>query len=207
MEEKRTTDIVHKNRFLLCLLFWVLILCMALLLNGLTDLLPREFVEASYGETKKALFSVPVWKGLLVYCFFNPLVEELIFRIGLFGMGKYFMSRGGVRPWVSVSVFLLVSSLTFAIYHGNLIQGNYAFWMGLLLCLGYDALGTPFADIPAHQLANLLIYLLSFHENTYRLITSPVFLLLYGMVAVPGIYLLIRRENLRFSDIKPANPS
>ena len=200
MEERnnRFTLIKYRlvgNGFEKCVILWFLIVILALLINGLTDLLPREFVNASYGETRSELFAVPLWKGILLYCVFTPLLEEVIFRIGLFGMGRDLLLKAGVKRWNAVTVFLLISAFVFALYHGNLVQGNYAFWMGLVLALGYEATGAVFSHIPAHQLANLVIYILAYAPGLYKTLTAPLFLVLYALLGVGGFAYFIYIEG------------
>ncbi len=200
MEERnnRFTLIKYRlvgNGFEKCVILWFLIVILALLINGLTDLLPREFVNASYGETRSELFAVPLWKGILLYCVFTPLLEEVIFRIGLFGMGRDLLLKAGVKRWKAVTVFLLISAFVFALYHGNLVQGNYAFWMGLVLALRYEATGAVLSHIPAHQLANLVIYLLAYAPGLYKTLTAPLFLVLYALLGIGGCAYFIYIEG------------
>lgn len=58
-----------------------------------------------------------------------PLVEEAVFRLVLYGWLKRFMGF-----WPSA----IVSSLAFGAYHGNWIQGTYAFLTGMILAWGYE---------------------------------------------------------------------
>ncbi len=178
-----------------CVILWLLVVILALLINGLTDLLPKEFVNASYGETRSELFAVPLWKGILLYCALTPLLEETIFRIGLFGMGRDLLVKAGVKRWKAVTVFLLISALVFALYHGNLVQGNYAFWMGLVLGLGFEATGALLSNIPAHQLANLVIYLLAYAPGLYKTLTAPAFLVFYAVLGIGGCAYFIHMEG------------
>lgn len=62
-----------------------------------------------------------------------PLFEEGIFRLGIFGR---LWGRLGFWPAA------ILSALVFGIYHGNWIQGIYAFLMGLVFAWGYAA-GRP----------------------------------------------------------------
>lgn len=58
-----------------------------------------------------------------------PLAEELIFRALLYGW-----LRGYMGFWSSS----LISALAFGLYHGNWIQGIYAFTIGMILAWGYE---------------------------------------------------------------------
>ena len=54
----------------------------------------------------------------------------------------------------------VVSALMFGIYHGNLVQGIYAFLIGMLLCLVYERTGRLLAAALFHGAGNLAVYLL-----------------------------------------------
>ncbi|WP_138309326.1 MULTISPECIES: CPBP family intramembrane glutamic endopeptidase [unclassified Clostridium] len=59
-----------------------------------------------------------------------PVLEEGAFRLVLYGWLRRFMA------------FLpsaVISSLAFGIYHGNWIQGTYAFLLGMVLAWGYES--------------------------------------------------------------------
>lgn len=58
-----------------------------------------------------------------------PVAEELVFRVALYGW---------IRRYTGFWVSALFSSLAFGVYHGNLIQGVYAFVIGMILARGYE---------------------------------------------------------------------
>lgn len=61
--------------------------------------------------------------------FAAPLAEEGLFRWGIFGVLRRYMSF-----WSSA----VLSSAAFGVYHGNWIQGSYAFVLGMVLAWGYE---------------------------------------------------------------------
>lgn len=61
-----------------------------------------------------------------------PLAEEAAFRLLLYGWLRRFMGY-----WPAA----LISALAFGIYHGNWIQGTYAFMTGMILAWGYETSG------------------------------------------------------------------
>ncbi|MBR4718903.1 MAG: CPBP family intramembrane metalloprotease [Lachnospiraceae bacterium] len=75
-----------------------------------------------------------------------PIVEELIFRLFLFGALKRIM------PVIAAN---LIQAMMFGIYHGKLVQGIYAFLLGLFLGLLKDKTRTIFATIGFHCLFNI----------------------------------------------------
>ena len=77
-----------------------------------------------------------------------PILEEGAFRLVLYGWLRRFMA------FLPAAV---ISSLAFGIYHGNWIQGTYAFLLGMVLAWGYE--GSEYRKYPMavlmHGAANL----------------------------------------------------
>ena len=77
-----------------------------------------------------------------------PVLEEGAFRLVLYGWLRRFMA-------FFPAVF--ISSLAFGMYHGNWIQGTYAFLLGMVLAWGYE--GSEYRRYPMvvlmHGAANL----------------------------------------------------
>ncbi len=78
--------------------------------------------------------------------FFIPLAEEFAFR----GLGY-----GRIRRELDVLPAAVITALLFGLYHGNMIQGIYAFLMGLLMALVCEAYGSLAASWLFHAVANL----------------------------------------------------
>ena len=80
-------------------------------------------------ETQEVLLAGSMAVQLAGLCFLVPLAEELIFRVLVYGrMKRYF----------PVKTAAVLSSLLFALYHGNPIQIIFAFPMALALTAVYD---------------------------------------------------------------------
>ena len=85
-----------------------------------------------------------LWETLVL----APVLEEAVFRLILYGWLRRFMASLPAA---------LISSLAFGIYHGNWIQGIYAFCLGMVLAWGYEDSGYrryPMAVL-MHGAANL----------------------------------------------------
>ncbi|WP_029231714.1 CPBP family intramembrane glutamic endopeptidase [Butyrivibrio sp. VCB2006] len=123
-----------------------------------------------------------------LYCFVSPVVEELIFRFGIFNLLLIILKRAVgrsirsdvemdtfVNPFVStdnnpsnisflcrnvtllpklVHVAVWFTALLFGIYHMNLIQGLYAFLMGLVITYSYAVYRKFSIPVVAHICAN-----------------------------------------------------
>ena len=58
-----------------------------------------------------------------------PVMEEAVFRLGIYGLlRRTFMPKAAA----------FLSALAFGVYHGNMIQGLYAFLLGFVLARGYE---------------------------------------------------------------------
>ena len=139
----------------------------ALGLNLLLALTGLITLSGSFQETASAQAAVLVGIGIVLYGIAAPFSEEVLFR-GIF-YRKAREAFGGemakeaaeqTRAVRARRAAAVVSSLMFGIYHGNLVQGIYAFLIGLLLCLVYERTGRLTAAVLFHGAGNLAVYLL-----------------------------------------------
>lgn len=110
---------------------------------------------------------IPGLTGLIlqavIYGFFMPFSEELLFRGILFprlerAYGLYFAAAA--------------SSAVFGAWHGSFAQGLYAFFMGLVFALSYAWTGRITVPFALHSVCNLLIIVLEY-TNAYPFICTP----------------------------------
>jgi len=140
------------NNFKLILCVLALILTGFLVQVGATYILDAIFimfpslvsVQADYVNTISDLTTMEA-KMLVYVCFFAPLVEELVFRLGLIGLGRKI-----VKFWI-VNV---IQAILFGIYHGNIVQGCYAFLLGLFLGVMFEYGGGFFTTFIIHVVIN-----------------------------------------------------
>ena len=103
-------------------------------------------------ETQEKLFNGKFLVQILGSCVFVPITEEILFR----GLTYQRMKRMAGMQWG-----IVLSSLLFAIYHGNLIQMLYAFPMALFLCAVYEKCDSIKGPIAVHMAANLSAVILN----------------------------------------------
>lgn len=118
------------------------------LLSGATRIVESYGVganeAANYGEIIENL-SVPS-PGMIVYVIFAaPLIEELVFRLGLIGLGRKIC-----KFWIAN----VISSLLFGLYHGNLTQGIYAFFLGMVLGIIFQYASGYISCFLVHMMIN-----------------------------------------------------
>lgn len=98
-------------------------------------------------------YSCMLGVGIIVYCILAPLAEEMIFRGILYG---------GFRRYLPLPVAMVITSVLFGVYHGNIVQGIYAFAFGCIMICMYEYFGTFWAAVSVHVLANLVSYLFTY---------------------------------------------
>ncbi|MCD8242127.1 MAG: CPBP family intramembrane metalloprotease [Lachnospiraceae bacterium] len=152
-------------------LLWVLIgaSALALLGNNLMSLTPLAEISESYQETSAALETGSIWVQIACVGFAAPAVEELVMR-GLLD--------GRLREILRPSRAIFFSALIFGVFHGNIVQGVYAFALGIFFAWLMERYRTIFVPILAHVSANLFVTALSDSGLYDQIFVSvPVFLL------------------------------
>lgn len=125
---------------------------MALGLNILAELVSASDVSDAYSAVAKQQYSVSLPVGLLCYGVVSPIAEELLFRGIIYGY---------LRRMIRLLPAAGVSAAIFGFYHGNMVQGIYAFIMGCLIAYAYEYFGDFRAAVGVHMEANILVYVLS----------------------------------------------
>lgn len=126
------------------------------------------------------------WISLLATVILAPISEELLFR----GLTLRFLRSAGVK----FAIANVLQALFFGILHMNLVQGIYAFAVGLVLGYVAGKCRTVFLPILLHLCFNIagtvLAALLS--GNTGWLMQS--ILLVIGVLMLAGAFFLIQKE-------------
>jgi membrane protease YdiL (CAAX protease family) len=133
--------------------------------------------NSSYAEIASKQFGISdsVFVMFIIYCILSPIIEEVIFRYGIYNfIHRKLTSKTVNLPYVKAHSFLgyslskaqvlsvWITALLFGLYHLNLVQGTYAFIMGLFITYCYAAyqkLSVPFA---AHAAANIVAFAFTF---------------------------------------------
>ncbi|MCR5746220.1 MAG: CPBP family intramembrane metalloprotease [Lachnospiraceae bacterium] len=122
-----------------------------LALNTLIMKSPLPEIFPYYVETtEKNIYSVDIMYGIFLYCMVSPLLEEILFRVFLY---NFLYSKLGFYA----ASFL--SSLVFAIFHMNMVQGVYGFIMALLICFLYNRDHNIYVPVSIHIGANTAVWL------------------------------------------------
>ena len=111
-----------------------------------------QALSSGYEAVAELLFTGSVWMEILAVAVLTPIVEELIFRGLIYRRMRWMI---GVIPAT------VMSAVYFGIFHGNLLQGIYAFALGILLAYTYEKYHNILAPVSIHIGANLISVLIS----------------------------------------------
>ena len=115
-------------------------------LNFLITLIQLHVPFNDYADTAETIFTSHLILQLIGVGIIAPITEEFVFRGLIFTRLKRLMKR---------NLAIFISALLFGIYHGNVIQGIYAFIFGLILAFLYEKYGTITAPVQFHIAANI----------------------------------------------------
>ena len=131
-------------------LIYVILLSFALtvVFNYLYSLIPWQMLGDKYVvQDNEAFYSIPLTLRIAGYVLIGPFSEEVLFRAVIFSRFDKL-----IPVWASV----IVGALFFGIYHGNIMQGSYAFVMGAVMCLTLHYGGSLLYPLVFHMIANLI---------------------------------------------------
>ena len=173
-------------RFIILIITGILIEIGAVyLLDGIMNMLPgMEEINDSYSEVIDTL-TVLEPKMIMQVIVVSPVLEEAVFRFSFIGLGLKLIGnlKKGSREIVNFWILNVISSIFFALYHGNIIQGSYAFLLGLLLGYIYYYLGKYLASLTVHMIINtsglyLVPYLPSEMSDPLKIVIGTIVMLI-----------------------------
>ncbi len=150
-------------------------------LNAVYPILP-ESLTTQYSELMESLLGGNIWLTLFVTVILAPLAEEFLFR------GVTMRKAQKIMPFMAANV---LQAVLFGIYHMNLIQGVYAFVLGMILGFTAEYFHSIWASILLHAFVNGSAEILS---HLPEAVTST-YLGLAG-IAVVGVVLLFVAAKL-----------
>ena len=131
---------------------------------------------------------------IVVACIMAPIVEEIIFR-------KVLLNK---LVGYGEKTAIIVSSLAFALFHGNLSQFFYAFALGAIFAHITVKSGTIKNSIILHMIINLLGSAIIPNIVLKASLTLTVLVGFIIMISiVMGIFLFVRYKNVLFPALKP----
>lgn len=141
-------------------------------LTGFTD------KSEAYTQVVADQYAASFLVGLLVYGIISPVAEEMLFRGVIFGY---------LRRFLNLKLAIAISALAFGVYHGNAVQGVYAFLIGCVMAYAYEYFGDFKMAVTVHVVSNVLAYCL-----TYTALSVS------GFVSIPvcGVFLVLGAVGL-----------
>lgn len=157
-----------------------------LFISGIISLLRPLFetLFSYYDDTMNSIFNADIVIVAAYVIVFAPLIEELIMRGILFNRLCY---------GVNFPMANFIQALVFGIYHWDIVQGLYAFGIGLILGYLYEKTGTLLAPIFLHMVINGLGFLLQL-LSIGKYITVWIALIVGGVLLFSSLY-LFRKNN------------
>lgn len=156
---------------------------------------PIDNIIGSYENIRTEFASNDLIWQILALVFAGPCMEELIFRGLVYKrIKRYTKSMAGVY----------ISALLFGAYHFNLVQGIYAFALGVLLCYVYEKYDTILAPILLHISANLTALVMDSLPVSTDINNNIYLKILLMLVEVGAMAALLWRMN-NIDDINKKN--
>lgn len=120
-------------------------------LSALYPVLPQNLTD-QYSELIEQLVGGNIWLSLFVTVLLAPLAEELLFR------GVTLKKAQNIMSFFAANV---LQAFLFGVYHMNLIQGVYAFVLGMVLGFTANYFHSIWASILLHACVNASAEVLS----------------------------------------------
>lgn len=123
--------------------------------NNLIDISGLKRLFSGHKEMMAVIHQPPLWQQLLSAGLLIPAAEELVFRgMGYAALRQWFLERGRTGK-TDKMLAAVISAFIFGVYHGNVVQGLYAFLMSLILAWSYELCGGLPASLTVHAAANI----------------------------------------------------
>lgn len=146
----------------------------------------QDIFEQQVTPDEAVFYSIPLWARMICYEVVAPFAEEILFRRVI-----YKKLRGISPVWLAA----VVSALLFGVYHGNLVQGIYAFIMGIFLAVVYEWTGSFVAPVVFHMVANHLSDITYEFKNVGEIVYSPYGAVTAVLLILIAMYILVKNKN------------
>ncbi|WP_139651264.1 CPBP family intramembrane glutamic endopeptidase [Raoultibacter phocaeensis] len=168
--------------------FGYLALCLGIGIGmALLALCLFELIGLGDDGTQVVMFASHPFVSILVIGLIGPAVEELVFRVLLFGR---------LREWMGPVSAGLLSALVFTLAHGNEIQGVTAFFYGLALAFVYEKFKTFWAPFLLHAGVNSTVVLTAVVGRGFLVGATLPFVALASAAVVVGLVFVAYRARL-----------
>jgi phosphoglycolate phosphatase len=142
--------------------------------------------SAAYRALQEDQYSAYFIIGILCYGIVTPIAEELLFRGIIYNYLKRFLDR----KWA-----FFLAAVLFGLYHMNMVQGVYAFIMGLVILYAYEYFGDFRAAVAVHMLSNIISYCLTYTAAAVSWVVSLPVCIIALVLGVAGMGILEKRKR------------
>lgn len=164
-------------------------------LSNLQELILNLFGFSAVYSLEAATFTSDTLSMFLYSALLAPISEEILFR----GLILRSLEPHGKRFAILFSAFL------FGIFHGNLVQSPFAFFVGIVL--GYTALEYNILwAMLLHMINNLVLSDMFYRIFPFELADLVTTILLYICAVIAGILCIVKRKEIKsFISENPVN--
>lgn len=180
-------------------ILWIVILGISLqifismILNVVSYALPNVFGQ--HLEHMTVFSKEFTFVSVILISIIAPISEELVFRGIILNKGKK------VIPFIYANI---LQSILFGVFHGDLIQGIYAFFLGMILGVLYEKRNSIYGPIALHMIFNTMGILTQLVPDgsleKYKLVVIALMIL-----SIPGILFSLMKLNNEQVDIVENN--
>lgn len=171
----------------------LVLLGMGAALSQYVNIIVQKLIDmGSYSENMSQLIDgKSVWFLLICTGIIAPIAEEMIFRWLI-----YLRLRDYFNKWTAI----IISSLIFGIYHANLVQGVYAFILGVIFAYVFETTGSLWGSILLHMGANIWsttssdLYMWLYTRNSGIIISIMIILM---VIFVLGMWHFVSKNKNR----------
>mgnify|MGYP002530556847 CR=1 FL=1 len=176
------------NLLLLVFLAFAMQYVINYLMAGIDVLMP-DALEAYVEMMEQAGIGEILVAGILYVVILGPIAEELCFR----GVTLFYAQKGAGRFWIAN----IIQAAAFGIMHMNLVQGLYAFVLGLILGWVYHRCHSLYASIWLHMFFNALSFgiLEAFNRLLPEHMVFQVFWMVFTCILAVGMILLLTKRT------------
>lgn len=130
---------------------------LSLAVSNLISAIQIDNIYGSYENTSGNLLQGNIVYRLVAIGILTPVAEEIIYRGLVYDRAK--------KEFGTISA-MIVSSAAFGIFHFNLVQGIYAFLIGMAFAWFYEKFGSLSVSIFMHMAINIVAVLLDYYGVT-----------------------------------------
>lgn len=141
----------------------------------LVSILPIDNLLGSYENTSELLLNGDFFQLFVVLGILVPFTEEVIYRGLIYNR---------IRRYMNVNKAIVISALLFGVFHLNLMQGIYAFLIGIIMGYLYYRYDNIFAPIALHMAVNQLTVVFKCTGVSDYLEKNDVMYILFMLVAL-----------------------